>query len=67
MAGNRHIFKTAQNLCLKSIFDTPKPFPVAFPYKWPVLVHASDFPKINKQHLASVCHVSLAKWPQAGH
>ena len=27
----------------------PKLFPMAFPYKWPILVHASYFPKISQK------------------
>ena len=30
------------------LLGPPKLFPVAFPYKWPVLAHASDFPKISQ-------------------
>ena len=33
----------------------PKLFPVDFPYKWPVLAHASDFPKISQ---------TSSPWPQ---
>ena len=48
----------------------PKLFPVAFPYKWPVLTHASDRAKVSqqislsKQPQASLCRVSHYKWPR---
>ena len=36
-------------------FTVPKTFPVAFPYKWPLLAHATDFPKISQ---------TSSLWPQ---
>ena len=35
--------------CPTQLVDPPKLLPMAFPYKWPVLAHPSDFPKSLKQ------------------
>ena len=34
---------------------TPKLFPVAFSYEWPILAHVSDFPKISQQAAPGLC------------
>ena len=40
---------------LTQLSGPPKLFPGAFPYKWPVLAHVSDFPKISQ---------TSSIWPQ---
>ena len=45
----------------------PKPFPVDFQYKLPVLKSLKGPQNLNKQHLALVLPIPLAKKPQAWH
>ena len=35
--------------CSIQLLVPPNPFPVAFPYEWPVLALASNFPKISQE------------------
>ena len=36
---------------------SPRPFPAAFPYKWPLLPHASDFPNFSQTRSIQPLHI----------
>ena len=65
VTGEHHIWVSVN---LSHSRAQTKLFLVVFPYKWPILAHASDLKNLpHKQHLALACSVPLTKWPQAQH
>ena len=48
--------------CSTQLVDLPKLLPVALPYKWPILAHAVDFPKIS-QSFNNTQTSSIWPWP----